>query len=170
MCAFGLQPRNKRSRVQALVRQSYFHNFRCLTALCMACVFLRSCFSTIRAVPTGVSRSVKKLLKAKVPNLSKYSDVSEFFTRYLGIYHVRKHSNLHVYFDVDREIRGDVSESEAEMDGEHNEVVLPQNLSSRGNVASQKSAIRYDCTSATTSLTELMIDVIPLLIYSCQTF
>ena len=37
---------------------------------------------------------------------------------------------------------GDLSESEAELDGPHNEVILPQNLSSRGNMKASKSAIR----------------------------
>ena len=37
---------------------------------------------------------------------------------------------------------GNLSESEAEMDGPHNEVILPQALSSRGNIKSTKSAIR----------------------------
>ena len=37
---------------------------------------------------------------------------------------------------------GYLSDSEAELDGEHNEVVLPQHVSSRGNIKSTKSAIR----------------------------
>lgn len=35
-----------------------------------------------------------------------------------------------------------MSESEAELDGPHNEVVLAQDLGSRGNIKSSKSAIR----------------------------
>jgi len=37
---------------------------------------------------------------------------------------------------------GNLSESEVELDGEHNEVTLPQDLSGRGNTKSAKSAIR----------------------------
>ncbi|XP_072176977.1 suppressor of SWI4 1 homolog [Diadema setosum] len=74
---------------------------------------------SIKAVPMGMSRSTKKLLQSKVPNLGRYQDVSDFFLN-----------------------TGQLSESEAEMDGEHNEVTLPQRLTSRGNMSSQKSAIR----------------------------
>lgn len=71
----------------------------------------------IKVVPTGLSRGVKKLVQAKVPNLSKCQDISEFFTK------------------------PTVSESEAE-DDETSHVTLPQKLSSRGNHANSKSAIR----------------------------
>ncbi|XP_063966484.1 suppressor of SWI4 1 homolog [Lytechinus pictus] len=74
---------------------------------------------SIKAVPMGMSRSTKKLLQSKVPNLGRYEDVSDFFLN-----------------------TGNLSESEAEMDGEHNEVTLPQRLASRGNLDNQKSAIR----------------------------
>ena len=37
---------------------------------------------------------------------------------------------------------GNLSESEAELDGDHNEVVLPQDIKSRGNIRTAKSAIR----------------------------
>ena len=37
---------------------------------------------------------------------------------------------------------GQLSESEAEMDGDHNEVTLPQRLASRGNMDNAKSALR----------------------------
>ena len=35
-----------------------------------------------------------------------------------------------------------MSESEAELDGPHNEVVLPQEMTSRGNMKAAKSAVR----------------------------
>lgn len=35
----------------------------------------------IKVVPTGVSKGVKKLLQNKVPNLSKFDDISEFMTK-----------------------------------------------------------------------------------------
>lgn len=56
-------------------------------------------------------------MQAKVPNLSKCQDISEFLTK------------------------PTMSESEAE-DDEISHVTLPQNLSSRGNHANSKSAIR----------------------------
>ncbi|CAK9797034.1 Protein Peter pan [Anthophora plagiata] len=71
----------------------------------------------IRVVPVGLSKGVKKLVQAKIPNLSKCNDFSDFLTK------------------------GTVSESEAE-DDPASHVTLTQKLSSRGNHASSKSAIR----------------------------
>ncbi|XP_015606277.1 protein Peter pan [Cephus cinctus] len=71
----------------------------------------------IKVIPVGLSRGVKKLVQAKVPNLSKCDDFSEFLTK------------------------GTVSESEGE-DDPASHVTLPQKLSSRGNHASGKSAIK----------------------------
>lgn len=71
----------------------------------------------IKVVPVGLSKGVKKLVQARIPNLSKCNDFSEFLTK------------------------GTVSESEAEDDATSH-VTLPQTLSSRGNHASGKSAIR----------------------------
>lgn len=73
----------------------------------------------VKVVPVGLSKGVKKLIKAEVPDLSRYNDVSDFITK-----------------------GGNLSESEAELDGDHNEVVLPQDIRSRGNIRSAKSAIR----------------------------
>ncbi|XP_078051063.1 brix domain-containing protein peter pan isoform X2 [Augochlora pura] len=71
----------------------------------------------IRVVPVGLSKGIKKIVQAKIPNLSKCDDFSEFLTK------------------------GTVSESEAE-DDPASQVTLPQTLSSRGNHASNTSAIR----------------------------
>ncbi|XP_003705406.1 brix domain-containing protein peter pan [Megachile rotundata] len=71
----------------------------------------------IRVVPVGLSKGVKKLVQAKVPNLSKCEDFSDFLTK------------------------GTVSESEAE-DDPASHVTLPQKLSSRGNHVNSQSAIR----------------------------
>nr|XP_022319167.1 suppressor of SWI4 1 homolog [Crassostrea virginica] len=73
----------------------------------------------VKVVPVGLSRGVRKLIKAEVPDLSRFSDVSDFITK-----------------------GGNLSESEAELDGDHNEVVLPQDIKSRGNIRTAKSAIR----------------------------
>ena len=37
--------------------------------------------SNIKVVPVGLSKSVKKLIKATVPDMSKYGDVSEYMTK-----------------------------------------------------------------------------------------
>lgn len=71
---------------------------------------------SISATPVGVNKAIKKLMK-KVPDLSGYSDISEFLTN------------------------GYFSESDGE-DGPDNQVVLPQNLAGRGNLKSNRSAIR----------------------------
>lgn len=68
-------------------------------------------------MPVGLSKGVKKLVQAKIPNLSKCEDFSDF---------LKKET---------------VSESEAE-DDPASHVTLPQKLSSRGNYANSKSAIR----------------------------
>ncbi|XP_055325773.1 protein Peter pan-like [Sitodiplosis mosellana] len=73
---------------------------------------------SVSVVPVGLNRSVKKVIMGKVPNLSKCEDIADFI-----------------------EQSGNASESEYE-DDENNEVVLPQTLSSRGNLENNKSAIR----------------------------
>lgn len=48
--------------------------------------------------------------------------------------------------DIDEFVKksGNLSESEVELDTAANTVVLPQPISSRGNIASEKSAIRWE--------------------------
>ncbi|XP_061158592.1 suppressor of SWI4 1 homolog [Syngnathus typhle] len=74
---------------------------------------------SLKVVPVGMSRGVKKLMQEKFPNMCKFEDISELMI---------KGANL--------------SESEAEQDGEHNITELPQVYSGRGNMASEQSAIR----------------------------
>ncbi|KAK5856120.1 hypothetical protein PBY51_007739 [Eleginops maclovinus] len=74
---------------------------------------------SLKVVPVGMSRGVKKLMQERFPNMSKFEDISEL---------MMKGANL--------------SESEAEQDGEHNITELPQVYSGRGNMASQQSAVR----------------------------
>ncbi|XP_037647545.1 uncharacterized protein LOC119501312 [Sebastes umbrosus] len=74
---------------------------------------------SLKVVPVGMSRGVKKLMQERFPNMSKFEDISELMI---------KGANL--------------SESEAEQDGEHNITELPQVYSGRGNMASQQSAVR----------------------------
>ncbi|GBM48493.1 Suppressor of SWI4 1 [Araneus ventricosus] len=73
----------------------------------------------IKVVPTGMSKAVKKLIQSKVPNLSQYQDIGDFLQK-----------------------SGNLSESEVEMDTPANTVVLSQPISTRGNITSEKSAIR----------------------------
>lgn len=74
---------------------------------------------SLKVVPVGMSRGVKKLMQERFPNMGKFEDISEL---------LMKGANL--------------SESEAEQDGEHNITELPQVYSGRGNMASQQSAVR----------------------------
>ncbi|XP_059495991.1 suppressor of SWI4 1 homolog [Stegostoma tigrinum] len=74
---------------------------------------------SIKVIPVGMSRGVKKLLQEKFPNMSRFEDISDL---------LMKGANL--------------SESEAEQDGEHNITELPQVCAGRGNLQAQQSAIR----------------------------
>ncbi|XP_028394576.1 suppressor of SWI4 1 homolog isoform X2 [Dendronephthya gigantea] len=74
----------------------------------------------IDVAPVGMSRGVRKLLQAKVPNMAKFSDVSEYIERAAGGYG---------------------SESEAE-DPIDSQVTLPQDLPGRGNIKSEKSSVK----------------------------
>ncbi|XP_076122489.1 suppressor of SWI4 1 homolog [Alosa pseudoharengus] len=74
---------------------------------------------SIKVVPVGMSKGVKKLMQERFPNMSKFEDISELLL---------KGANL--------------SESEAELDGDHNITELPQAYSGRGNMTSQQSAVR----------------------------
>lgn len=74
-------------------------------------------FSSIKAVPAGVSKSTKKLVQSKIPDLSKYKDISEFLAN-----------------------PGHLSDSEFE--GEQAEVELPQDLKSRGCGQGRKTKLR----------------------------
>uniref|UniRef100_A0A8C9A7F0 Peter pan homolog n=1 Tax=Prolemur simus TaxID=1328070 RepID=A0A8C9A7F0_PROSS len=74
---------------------------------------------SIKVVPMGASRGMKKLLQEKFPNMSRLQDISELLAMGAGL-----------------------SESEGEPDGEHNITELPQAVSGRGNMQAQQSAIR----------------------------
>ncbi|KAM4754480.1 suppressor of SWI4 1 homolog isoform 3-T3 [Cyanocitta cristata] len=74
---------------------------------------------SIKVVPVGLSRGLRKLLQEKFPDLSRADDVSELLTGGVAL-----------------------SESEAEPDGTQNVLELPQNCAGRGNAATQQSAVR----------------------------
>ncbi|KAG7394739.1 hypothetical protein PHYBOEH_004713 [Phytophthora boehmeriae] len=75
----------------------------------------------IRAAPLGLSRSVKTIVKAKVPNLNKLEDISEYV---LG------------------NGAGIGSASDSEVDDEAAHVTLPDSFRGRGNRKAEKSAVR----------------------------
>ncbi|RLN21248.1 hypothetical protein BBJ28_00002854 [Nothophytophthora sp. Chile5] len=75
----------------------------------------------IRAAPLGLSRSVKTIVKAKVPDLNKLEDISEFV---LG------------------NGAGVASASDSEVDDEAAHVTLPDTFRGRGNRKAEKSAVR----------------------------
>ncbi|XP_053320822.1 suppressor of SWI4 1 homolog [Spea bombifrons] len=74
---------------------------------------------SLKVVPVGMSKGMKKLLQEKFPNMSRWEDISELLV---------KGANL--------------SESEAEQDGDHNITELPQVYAGRGNMKAQQSAVR----------------------------
>lgn len=44
-------------------------------------LFFLSNFSNIKIAPSGISRAAKKLLQGKVPDLSRFNDISDFMYR-----------------------------------------------------------------------------------------
>ncbi|EWM27259.1 Brix domain protein [Nannochloropsis gaditana] len=79
----------------------------------------------IRAAPSELHKSVKRLVQTKIPRLGKMTDISEFI---LG-------PALQAYGGA-----GAASDSEVEDEASH--VILPDRFRGRGNLKSQKSAIR----------------------------
>lgn len=74
---------------------------------------------SVKVVPVGLSRGLRKILQEKFPNLGRVDDVSELLTGNVAL-----------------------SESEAEPDGTQNVLELAQNCAGRGNQATQQSAVR----------------------------
>nr|XP_020667738.1 suppressor of SWI4 1 homolog [Pogona vitticeps] len=74
---------------------------------------------SLKVVPVGMSKGLKKLLQEKFPNMSRLEDISELLVRDINL-----------------------SESEAEQDGSHNIMELPQAYAGRGNMKAQQSAVR----------------------------
>ncbi|KAG8542702.1 hypothetical protein GDO81_026249 [Engystomops pustulosus] len=74
---------------------------------------------SLKVVPVGMSKGVKKLLQEKFPNMSRWEDISELLVQ-----------------------GANLSESEAELDGDHNVTELPQVYAGRGNMRFEQSAVR----------------------------
>jgi len=74
---------------------------------------------TIKVVPVGLSKGIKKIAVGKVPNLARFEDMTEFLA---------SKGNM-------------TSDSEGE-DDESSKVTLPQGVSARGSLPQEQSAIR----------------------------
>ncbi|XP_061469714.1 suppressor of SWI4 1 homolog isoform X1 [Rhineura floridana] len=74
---------------------------------------------SLKVVPVGISKGLKKILQERFPNMSRLEDISELLVRDINL-----------------------SESEAEQDGSHNIMELPQAYTGRGNMKAQQSAVR----------------------------
>ena len=75
---------------------------------------------TIKVVPIGLSKGIKKIATGKIPNLARFNDMNEFLNSQAGSI---------------------TSDSEGEED-ESSKVTLPQGISARGNLPQEQSAIR----------------------------
>ena len=82
----------------------------------------------IRAKPVGVDRKVRRLVEAKIPNLSKLNDIADYIT------------NSATGTSATAATGGEMSDSEAEDETSH--VVLPSKYRGKGNNQSQKSALK----------------------------
>ena len=82
----------------------------------------------IRANPVGMDKKVRRIIQAKIPNLSKLEDISDYIT------------GTTASGEAAAAASGAMSDSEAEDETSH--VVLPQKYSGRGNSKSQKSALK----------------------------
>jgi len=86
----------------------------------------------IRATPTGVTRRIRRLIQAKIPNLSKLDDIGDYLTG-----HTTSGQPSSAAYQSDG---GGMSDSEAE--DESTNVILPQSYSGKGNSKSQKSSLK----------------------------
>lgn len=103
--------------------------------------------SSMKVVPVGMSRGVKKLMQERFPNMNKFEDISELLIKWAcslsGAIPTPEGGTALQTVPLLFVHRGaNLSESEAEQDGEHNITELPQVCSGRGNMASQQSAVR----------------------------
>lgn len=79
---------------------------------------------SIRAIPAGLSKGVKKLMQTRLPDLGGLDDIAEYVTN----------------TGAGALASGAMSDSDYESEG--NEVTLPQEYKGRGNAKAQTSAIR----------------------------
>eukprot|EP00566_Odontella_aurita_P037803 CAMPEP_0113551690 /NCGR_PEP_ID=MMETSP0015_2-20120614/14661_1 /TAXON_ID=2838 /ORGANISM="Odontella" /LENGTH=375 /DNA_ID=CAMNT_0000452603 /DNA_START=119 /DNA_END=1243 /DNA_ORIENTATION=- /assembly_acc=CAM_ASM_000160 len=86
----------------------------------------------IRATPVGVNRKVRRIINAKIPDLSKLDDVADYITG-------RTASGAPAA-SASGYASGGASDSEPEDETSH--VTLSQRYAGRGNAASQRSALK----------------------------
>ena len=84
----------------------------------------------IRAAPVGINKKVKRIIQAKIPNLSKLEDISDYITG----------TTASGAKAVMASGSGAISDSEAEDETSH--VILPEKYAGKGNIKSQKSALK----------------------------
>lgn len=82
----------------------------------------------IRATPVGINKKVRRIIQAKIPNLSKLEDIGDYITGSTA-------SGAPV-----AAASGAMSDSEPE--DETSQVVLPQKFAGKGNLQSHKSALK----------------------------
>ena len=95
------------------------------------CVELRH--YAVSASPVGITRAVKKVLKAKTPDLGGLDDVADF-------------------------VLGGGAASDSEMEDESSFLVLPQEFRGRGNMKSQQSSIKLSEIGPRLSLSLVKIE------------
>mmetsp|Transcript_24541 Transcript_24541/g.53509 ORF Transcript_24541/g.53509 Transcript_24541/m.53509 type:complete len:431 (+) Transcript_24541:135-1427(+) len=83
----------------------------------------------IKATPVGVNRKVRRLIQAKIPNLSKLDDVADYIS-----------GQTAAGSPAAPATSGAMSDSEPEDETSH--VVLAQKYTGRGNASAQKSALK----------------------------
>ena len=82
----------------------------------------------IRANPVGIDKKVRRVIQAKIPNLSKLEDIGDYITGKTASGAPAAAAS------------GAMSDSEAEDETSH--VVLPQKYAGKGNAKSHKSALK----------------------------
>jgi ribosome biogenesis protein SSF1/2 len=95
------------------------------------CIELRH--YAVAASPVGITRAVKKVLKAKTPDLGGLDDVADF-------------------------VLGGGAASDSEMEDESSHLVLPQDFRGRGNMKSQQSSIKLSEIGPRLSLSLVKIE------------
>ena len=89
----------------------------------------------VKATPTGVNRRVRRIVQARVPDLSRLEDVADYITG-----RTRAGAPAPAAGIASGGAGGALSDSEPEDETSH--VTLPQKYAGRGNARSQKSALK----------------------------
>ena len=84
----------------------------------------------VRATPVGINKKVKRIIQARIPNLSKLEDISDYITG----------TTASGAKAAAASGSGAMSDSEAEDETSH--VVLSEKYAGKGNIKAQKSALK----------------------------